>query len=378
MYSAGVPGPDDAEDEDDDEDDEDGQEEATDQDPPAVPILRSTVMSGAGMSDDGANATDSDVSPSARRGSSGAYDSNTSKADSSFHTASETFGGDGQSDSVPRSKGQRQNAETGPDPKLGPSNGRLETVPEDPERRSNSVVTDSSALGQASTVNSRASLLPHKDQGNEGGSRTTTNSQQTQSSKSHGAASDLRVSGRDTTDAANTEDPSTEAISPTKSYPAATGLVRFNLPGEAAEDERRTKIRLAQISRRRSLRRARGSRHEGEIIKMEKMLVKVETTVQDLPDDYDENASMSVDTKPVKKWQEYVLVCREGSGQETDFLLQLYKSRVSAFRIHLFHAISWRRSCASMLDMINPTCLLFELGLACVVDGSKRFISSNP
>ncbi len=63
------------------------------------------------------------------------------------------------------------------------------------------------------------------------------------------------------------------------------------------------------------------------------MLVKVESSIQDLPDEYDENESMSIDTHMVKKWQEYVAVCREFDNPDADFILQLYRTRVSFFLV---------------------------------------------
>jgi hypothetical protein len=109
------------------------------------------------------------------------------------------------------------------------------------------------------------------------------------------------------------------------------GLVRFNIPGEdgVGHKDKDMKLRLAELSRRRSLRRDRRKVRDGEIIKMEKMLVRVESTLYQVPDGYDENESMKITTRTVEKWREFVVVCRERESEEASLSLQFYKSRVS-------------------------------------------------
>jgi hypothetical protein len=110
----------------------------------------------------------------------------------------------------------------------------------------------------------------------------------------------------------------------------SSGLVRFNVPDDTAYRDRQMKLRLQQLSRRRSLKQYRhGKVRDGEILKMEKMLVRVESTCQPLPDDFDENNSVKVVTRIIEKWQEFLVVCRETSYADADHMLQFYKSRVS-------------------------------------------------
>lgn len=111
------------------------------------------------------------------------------------------------------------------------------------------------------------------------------------------------------------------------------GLVRFNTAVDLRERDKLMQLKLADMSRSRSFRHA--GRHyshvrkrEGEIIKMENMLVRVEITLKKLPNEYDENESMQVETRTAEKWREYVVVCRETGEEETPFSLRLYKSRV--------------------------------------------------
>lgn len=70
---------------------------------------------------------------------------------------------------------------------------------------------------------------------------------------------------------------------------------------------------LARISRTQDTisanRPRRRKLQQGEIIKAEKMLVRLEQTMQrDLPDDYTENDSMRMETRVMDKWREFLVV----------------------------------------------------------------------
>lgn len=108
------------------------------------------------------------------------------------------------------------------------------------------------------------------------------------------------------------------------------GLVQFNLPGEAARTELQAKARLTQMNLRRAASRSirRSKAKDGEIIKTEKMLVRVDFAIGKLPDDYDENDSQKLETRTTEKWREYMVVCRETTDEDAEFYLQLYKTRV--------------------------------------------------
>ena len=67
---------------------------------------------------------------------------------------------------------------------------------------------------------------------------------------------------------------------------------------------------------------------EGQIIKMERMLVRIDATIQPLSKNFDENENRKIDTKLVQKWKEFMIVCREGDGESADLILQIYKTRV--------------------------------------------------
>ena len=105
------------------------------------------------------------------------------------------------------------------------------------------------------------------------------------------------------------------------------GLIRFNIP-EQTHNELDAKIKLKQADRRRLWRHRHGQGHPGEIVKVEKMLVKMDSTMQELDADFDENGSEKIETKAIEKWREYVVVCRESTNEGAEFSLQLYKTRV--------------------------------------------------
>lgn len=107
----------------------------------------------------------------------------------------------------------------------------------------------------------------------------------------------------------------------------STGLVRFNLP-EASVREDIAQQKQAQRRHRRRRQLRRGKSHPGEIVKMEKMLVKVDSTMQELPANYNENDSLKTESRTVDKWSEFIVVCRESADDESEFSIQMYKSRV--------------------------------------------------
>ncbi|KAK5150715.1 hypothetical protein LTR04_006742, partial [Oleoguttula sp. CCFEE 6159] len=110
----------------------------------------------------------------------------------------------------------------------------------------------------------------------------------------------------------------------------SAGLVRFNIPEDSPQKtELLMRARFAQMSQRRSSKILRKDRlRDGKIIKMEKMLVRVESTQQQLSDEYDENDSQKTETRTVEKWREFMVVCRESVDDDADLVLQLYKTRV--------------------------------------------------
>lgn len=106
--------------------------------------------------------------------------------------------------------------------------------------------------------------------------------------------------------------------------------VRFKVSDAVADRQRRVGRRAGNAKDRVSRRIARRQTlQDGTIIKMEKMLVRMDSTIQQVPDYYDENDSMKTDTRRVEKWREYMVVARKSQkDDEDDYRLQFYDSRV--------------------------------------------------
>ena len=115
-----------------------------------------------------------------------------------------------------------------------------------------------------------------------------------------------------------------------KPTPTSHGMVRFNVAEEADDGATRITAKFSQAKRSRSwrLRYRQGSAHPGEIVKAEKMLVRVDWTIEDVPSDYNENDSYRIGARTWEKWREFVVVCRESKDGDADFFLQTYKTRV--------------------------------------------------
>lgn len=106
------------------------------------------------------------------------------------------------------------------------------------------------------------------------------------------------------------------------------GLVRFNVPGDVSHEDTDAKAKLTHVHRRRSWRHRHWQGRPGEIVKMERMLVRIDSTMNELEPDYDENSSLKVDVRAIEKWREYVVVCREGITEDSDYSVKMYNTRV--------------------------------------------------
>ncbi|OAL47694.1 meiotically up-regulated gene 56 protein [Pyrenochaeta sp. DS3sAY3a] len=105
-------------------------------------------------------------------------------------------------------------------------------------------------------------------------------------------------------------------------------LVKFDIP----EDSRRATIQLkakkAQMTVQRASTKVRRQRiKDGIVVKMERMLVRVDSAGE-VPDDFDENVNQKVTSRVKDKWREYMIVCRHSHSNEAEFVLQLYQTRV--------------------------------------------------
>lgn len=69
---------------------------------------------------------------------------------------------------------------------------------------------------------------------------------------------------------------------------------------------------------------------DGEMLKVDKMLVRIDITQQSLRDDYDEKLSQGIETRSMDKWREFMVCCRKHTEDDADAVLQLYQTRVIA------------------------------------------------
>ena len=106
------------------------------------------------------------------------------------------------------------------------------------------------------------------------------------------------------------------------------GAVRFSVRKSAAQRQLNHRSYASGSSSRQIRNRTKQKKKEGQIIKMERMLVRIDATKQPLTKNFDENESRKIDTKLVQKWREFMIVCREGDKDDADLILQIYKTRV--------------------------------------------------
>jgi Sporulation protein family 7 len=106
-------------------------------------------------------------------------------------------------------------------------------------------------------------------------------------------------------------------------------IARLNFDDNVLNQQQRMRSRIERTQDKVSANRPRWSKErEGEMVRAQKMLVRVEETSQNLPSDYSENVSLRTETREVSKWREYVVVCRKTIDEDALFTLKMYKTRV--------------------------------------------------
>lgn len=127
----------------------------------------------------------------------------------------------------------------------------------------------------------------------------------------------------------------------TNQQPQPTSILKGSRIDRAANKLSTPKVRFTQTSKLQL--RARASRlaakgnfrntkvKEGEMLKVDKMLVRIDITQQSLRDDYDEKLSQGIETRTLDKWREFMIVCRKHTEGDADAVLQFYQTRVIAF-----------------------------------------------
>lgn len=108
-----------------------------------------------------------------------------------------------------------------------------------------------------------------------------------------------------------------------------TKVARFNLDDNVLDKQQRLRSRIHETQSSLNARIPRWhSVQEGELIRAQKMLVRVEETRSELPNDLGENESLKIEPLWVDKWREYLVACRRGTEDNTAYSLRLYKTRV--------------------------------------------------
>ena len=249
-----------------------------------------------------------------------------------YSSKAATFSANANVSRLRRLTGLTFNSSDAPPP--GPSFPQPEDVREEPEDGSSSAASVQEhgaglevprASNRVSTVTTLTGQTDGETSGLDGGNG--------------GPASDLRSTASllpNRPEEEVHEEASHPVASPLPEAESTTSLPRdtrrrahFDLPNVSKRSTLQLKVRnsLARSSQRRRFSQS------GEVVKVEKMLVRVDTTAKELPKDYDENYSEQFETRVVEKWREYMVACRESDDDTDSMVLQMYKSRVG--QIHL-------------------------------------------
>ncbi|USP75534.1 hypothetical protein yc1106_02808 [Curvularia clavata] len=137
-----------------------------------------------------------------------------------------------------------------------------------------------------------------------------------------------RKSGMPSSSTGQAKDADATLAELTRKKSSIRNLVKFDVP----EDSRRAAVHLKAKKAQMTIQRAgtrvrRRNIKEGLVVKMERMLVRVDATAE-VPEDFDENANQRVVSRIKSKWREYMVVCRHSHVDGADFVLQFYQTRV--------------------------------------------------
>jgi hypothetical protein len=123
-------------------------------------------------------------------------------------------------------------------------------------------------------------------------------------------------------------DPTTGELTRKKSN--LRNLVKFDIPEDSKRASIHLKAKKAQMTvQRAGMKVRRKTIKDGLVVKMERMLVRVDASGE-VPEDFDENVNQRVVSRVKDKWREYMIVCRHSHRDDSDFVLQLYQTRASS------------------------------------------------
>lgn len=107
-----------------------------------------------------------------------------------------------------------------------------------------------------------------------------------------------------------------------------SGTIRFKLPNDIASKGHRLRRRISEDRERvsgKDLRRSEAV--PGQLLKAERMLVRIDLSKHEIEKDYSEKVSAKAEPIVLEKWREYMITCRR-SNSEIGFILDMAKTRV--------------------------------------------------
>lgn len=108
---------------------------------------------------------------------------------------------------------------------------------------------------------------------------------------------------------------------------SALGIVPFRTGDDECDEA--MQLPDVDISLQKHFRPRAGGDDDGEVIRMERMLVRVEYSPSpDLGDTYDESKSEMIETRVLDKWREYVVVARRTRERDIPVVIHICKNRI--------------------------------------------------
>ncbi|KAF2502470.1 meiotically up-regulated gene 56 protein [Lophium mytilinum] len=327
LYGHSFPQPDNLSLEEEPEDDGSIQEEdsgaavATSSSPPALEIPRTSRIQSENIEDDGADFVDAPsepedeaipdpMDPSPRRLKK------RRKSAQSFVTASSTS----SREQSPARGLENQDSEDHTGAKATPQRGDSLGIAEGSINRVASSLTPEPTGEETST----SSLLRRTDR------KKAQDEPEPRASKGMIARVMTRRSHNGSVETRSQHDGAEEDVSTiSRSKSHLRNLVHFDVPEDSKRAELQLKAKAAQMTIQHASTKVRRRKvKDGLVVKMERMLIRVDMTANEVPEDYDENGNQKIESRVSEKWREYMVVCRQNTSEDAEFVLQMYKSRV--------------------------------------------------
>ena len=140
----------------------------------------------------------------------------------------------------------------------------------------------------------------------------------------------------------------------TNAEPTRAGKVRFSLSGNVASKGDRLRDRVSNAKEKIVEESRKSKAGPGQLLKAERMLVRIDVSKQDIPDDYSEKHSAKAETRVLEKWKEYMVTCRKGIDGD-GFVLHMSKSRVLPLisSEHISKRVAYEIALKPLLTRVN-------------------------